>query len=96
MADSITAVKSAGLVLQTSDNLGAMEIGTFVGLILYGVTLAQGYVYFAKYKSDPVYMRAMVMFDHIIRIYWKDIDLFFVWIGRFPHVSVMHSGTNSN
>ncbi|KAI0694305.1 hypothetical protein C8T65DRAFT_57102 [Cerioporus squamosus] len=39
---------------------GAVLIGTFVSLILYGVTLHQIYRYFRTYIDDPMVLKAMV------------------------------------
>ncbi|KAL1945746.1 hypothetical protein VTO73DRAFT_1748 [Trametes versicolor] len=41
---------------------GALLIGTFIGLLLYGVSLYQGYQYVRHHMSDSRYTRSFVLF----------------------------------
>ena len=46
--------------VQSDANLGAVEIATFLGLVLYGISLAQGYTYFQRCEGDSRALKVMV------------------------------------
>ncbi|KAF8972037.1 hypothetical protein BDZ97DRAFT_1782826 [Flammula alnicola] len=48
----ITYINPDQFVVESNGNLGAVEITTFLSLILYGVSLSQGYTYFRRSASD--------------------------------------------
>ncbi|KAF8972054.1 hypothetical protein BDZ97DRAFT_1782964 [Flammula alnicola] len=48
----MVASTSDHFVLESNENLGAVEITTFLSLILYGVSLSQGYTYFRRSASE--------------------------------------------
>ncbi|KAJ7174781.1 hypothetical protein C8R46DRAFT_1081748 [Mycena filopes] len=41
-------------------NLGVMEIGLFVSLVLFGIVVQQGYIYFNNCRSDPTGIKLLV------------------------------------
>ncbi|KAI0655878.1 hypothetical protein C8Q70DRAFT_401916 [Cubamyces menziesii] len=41
--------------------LGAMLLGMFIGLIIYGVTLNQAYQYFRRYPQDSLILKTLVL-----------------------------------
>ncbi|KAJ3502983.1 hypothetical protein NLJ89_g8638 [Agrocybe chaxingu] len=45
---------------QSNENLGAIEIGTFLGLILFGILLGQTYSYFGRFTKDRFALRLLV------------------------------------
>lgn len=44
----------------TFDALGALEIGTFIALFLFGVITLQVFTYFHKFPHDPATFKALV------------------------------------
>ncbi|PPQ90585.1 hypothetical protein CVT25_006105 [Psilocybe cyanescens] len=46
--------------VETDGNLGAVEIATFLSLVLLGVSLSQGYTYFRRSASDKWTLKLMV------------------------------------
>ncbi|KAF9480746.1 hypothetical protein BDN70DRAFT_877183 [Pholiota conissans] len=46
--------------VQSDANLGAVEIATFLGLVLFGVSLSQGYTYFYRSAGDPLRLKIFV------------------------------------
>ncbi|KAF5314418.1 hypothetical protein D9619_011998 [Psilocybe cf. subviscida] len=87
MADSDKAIESATFLVQASGNLGAMEIGTFVGLILYGVTVAQAYHYFTKHGSDPVHTKLMVFVLMFLETFHTFVAAYAVYLATVTHWS---------
>ncbi|KAI0352125.1 hypothetical protein OH77DRAFT_1592355 [Trametes cingulata] len=65
---STTAGPGAGFVhLPSLDNtMGAYMLGTFIGLILYGVCLMQLYRYVRLYPTDTLYIRTLVILVMIL------------------------------
>ncbi|PPQ75272.1 hypothetical protein CVT26_014786 [Gymnopilus dilepis] len=47
--------------VETNANLGAVEIGTFLSLVLLGVSLSQGYTFFRRSSHDGRPLKIMVM-----------------------------------
>lgn len=48
------------LKVETAGNLGAVEIATFLSLVLLGVSLSQGYTFFRRSGSDRWTLKLMV------------------------------------
>ena len=46
--------------VETNANLGAVEIGTFLSLVLLGVSLSQGYTFFRRSSQDGRPLKIMV------------------------------------
>jgi 1,4-dihydroxy-2-naphthoate octaprenyltransferase len=46
--------------LDAPQNLGAMEIGVFLSLIMFGVVVVQGYVYFQNSGPDRTGLKLLV------------------------------------
>ncbi|KAF5309133.1 hypothetical protein D9619_012807 [Psilocybe cf. subviscida] len=46
--------------VQSDANLGAVEIATFLGLVLFGISLAQGYTYFRRCEDDSRGLKILV------------------------------------
>ena len=42
--------------------LGALEIGVFIALFLFGIATAQSFVYFQRFPKDPLFMKSLVKF----------------------------------
>lgn len=40
---------------------GPIFIGTVINIILYGISIAQTYIYFSTYKKDPLWMKLVVL-----------------------------------
>ncbi|KAF8879705.1 hypothetical protein BD779DRAFT_1122892 [Infundibulicybe gibba] len=49
-----------GFNLISGSNLGAMEIATFISLVLCGVGVAQGYSYYHHFTTDRPFLKVMV------------------------------------
>ena len=57
----VSPFKSEIFVLQSNGNLGAVEVATFLSLVLYGISLSQGYTYFLQSaKGDGFTPKALV------------------------------------
>ncbi|KDR71099.1 hypothetical protein GALMADRAFT_804733 [Galerina marginata CBS 339.88] len=50
------------LVLQSDENLGSVQVTTFLSLILFGIVLAQGYIYFWLKFDDRRALKLLVTF----------------------------------
>jgi len=48
-------------LVESNANLGAVEIATFLSLILFGVSLSQGYTYFRRSEDDRLALKLMVL-----------------------------------
>jgi hypothetical protein len=46
--------------VQSDANLGAVEIATFLGLVLFGISLAQGYTYYQRCEGDSRAFKVLV------------------------------------
>jgi hypothetical protein len=44
--------------------LGALEIGAFFAMFLFGLSAVQTYIYFTKYRDDPLPIKALVCQIH--------------------------------
>ncbi|KAJ8453631.1 hypothetical protein ONZ51_g13491 [Trametes cubensis] len=42
------------------DTLGAILVGTFISLVIYGITLHQAYEYFRRYPQDTLLLKVLV------------------------------------
>jgi hypothetical protein len=42
--------------------LGAVEVGTFVSAILYGMVLVQGHMYSMASRTDQLWVKVLVLF----------------------------------
>ena len=57
----VTTLESNNFVLQSNGNLDAVEVATFFSLVLYGISLSQGYTYFLENaKRDRFALKALV------------------------------------
>ncbi|KAF8972021.1 hypothetical protein BDZ97DRAFT_1913273 [Flammula alnicola] len=54
-------IKSQTFLLQSNENLGAVEITTFISLVLFGISLSQGYTYFRRSGQDRPSLKAFVV-----------------------------------
>jgi len=52
----------SSFVLESNENLGSVQITTFLSLILFGVVLAQGYTYFWRSGEDRLVLKLLVTF----------------------------------
>jgi len=53
-------IKSSEFVFESNKELGALEIPTFVSLVLLGVSLSQGYTYFQRSEGDRLALKLLV------------------------------------
>ncbi|KDR71956.1 hypothetical protein GALMADRAFT_229182 [Galerina marginata CBS 339.88] len=51
-------------VLETNGNLGALEVTTFISLILFSVSMSQGYRYFSRSSDDRAGLKFLVHSAH--------------------------------
>ncbi|KAF8879714.1 hypothetical protein BD779DRAFT_1124334 [Infundibulicybe gibba] len=49
-----------GLKTTSGSNLGALEIATFISLVLCGIVVAQGYSYYHHFTTDRPFLKIMV------------------------------------
>lgn len=64
----VAPFKSEIFVLQSDGNLGAVEVATFFSLVLYGISLSQGYTYFLQSaKGDKPFLKALVSPTAMVR-----------------------------
>jgi len=56
----VAVSQSTGFFVQSNANLGAVEIATFLGLVLFGVSLAQGYTYYQRSAGDSFRLKLFV------------------------------------
>ncbi len=56
----VTVNETTGFFVESNANLGAVEIATFLGLVLFGISLAQGYTYFNRSTGDSIRLKAFV------------------------------------
>jgi len=52
--------------VESDANLGAVEIATFLGLVLFGISLAQGYAYFRRCEGDSRTLKNLVRVSVIV------------------------------
>ncbi|KDR71100.1 hypothetical protein GALMADRAFT_804846 [Galerina marginata CBS 339.88] len=60
--DLISPIQPSQFLVESNGNLGAVEVATFLSLILYGVSLSQGYTYFRRSGDDRLSLKLMVSF----------------------------------
>ncbi|KAF8952389.1 hypothetical protein BDZ97DRAFT_1768534 [Flammula alnicola] len=56
----VAVSESSPFFVQSNGNLGAVEIATFLGLVLFGVSLSQGYTYFQRSGGDRLSLKIFV------------------------------------
>ncbi|KDR68172.1 hypothetical protein GALMADRAFT_146653 [Galerina marginata CBS 339.88] len=56
-------------MVETDGNLGAVEIATFLSLVLLGVSLSQGYTYFRRSEQDKFSLKLMVTVLLVLEIF---------------------------
>ncbi|KAF8972016.1 hypothetical protein BDZ97DRAFT_1007944 [Flammula alnicola] len=56
----VAVSESSPFFVQSNGNLGAVEIATFLGLVLFGVSLSQGYTYFQRSGGDRLSLKVFV------------------------------------
>ncbi|KAI1784884.1 hypothetical protein LXA43DRAFT_1100908 [Ganoderma leucocontextum] len=61
MDPTTTASEEAALTHAVTTTLGALLIGTFFALMLYGLVLHQAYGYFRMYGADPLWLKILVV-----------------------------------
>lgn len=62
---------SSAFILDANHTLGALELGCFCSLVLFGVLVTQGYVYFQSYATDRPALKILAS-----SLFWLDmIDL---------------------
>lgn len=54
-------VLQSEFVLQSDEDLGAVQVTTFIGLVMFGILLSQAYVYFSRNKDGRL-LRCLVTF----------------------------------
>jgi hypothetical protein len=47
-------------VLVSNEDLGAVEVATFIALVLFGISLSQGYSYYHRWSEDSKRMKFLV------------------------------------
>ncbi|KAI0749999.1 hypothetical protein C8Q80DRAFT_1269786 [Daedaleopsis nitida] len=57
------------------NTFGAVLLGTFVGLVLYGLTLHQSYRYFRMYPGDSSVLKGLVIFVLILETFTSALSL---------------------
>ncbi|PPQ78489.1 hypothetical protein CVT25_011830 [Psilocybe cyanescens] len=60
MQTMISTISPGDFQVVSDENLGAMQIATFLSLILFGVSLSQGYTYFRRSRSDRTSLKLML------------------------------------
>jgi len=58
----ISPIQPAQFLMESNGNLGAVEVATFLSLVLYGVSLSQAYTYFRRSGDDRLSLKLMVAF----------------------------------
>lgn len=58
MSESL--VDTGPLRVQADGNLGAVEVATFLSLVLLGISLSQGYTFFRRSEHDRWSLKLMV------------------------------------
>jgi len=48
------------VLFNAAEIIGPIELGVIVSMLLYGCALVQAYVYFSKFKSDPLFFKLVV------------------------------------
>ncbi|KAF8958191.1 hypothetical protein BDZ97DRAFT_1009766 [Flammula alnicola] len=56
----LSTINPSKFVVESDGVLGAVEVSTFLSLILYGVSLSQGYTYFRRSQEDRLALKALV------------------------------------
>ncbi|KJA14448.1 hypothetical protein HYPSUDRAFT_444275 [Hypholoma sublateritium FD-334 SS-4] len=56
----LTTINPSSFVIRSNGVLGALEVSTFIGLVLYGVSLSQGYSYFSRRQDDRFSLKLLV------------------------------------
>ncbi|KAF9480752.1 hypothetical protein BDN70DRAFT_877188 [Pholiota conissans] len=57
---TVAHIEDHTFVLQSAENLGALEVSTFLSLVLYGISLSQCYTYFKRSSDDRLALKAFV------------------------------------
>ncbi|KAF9478462.1 hypothetical protein BDN70DRAFT_921917 [Pholiota conissans] len=57
----LTTIDPSKFVVQSDSVLGAVEVSTFIGLVLYGISVSQGYSYFRTRKDDRLSLKLLVV-----------------------------------
>ncbi|KDR71101.1 hypothetical protein GALMADRAFT_805231 [Galerina marginata CBS 339.88] len=60
--DLISPIQPSQFLVESNGILGAVEVATFLSLILYGVSLSQVYTYFRRSGGDRASLKMMVVF----------------------------------
>lgn len=47
-------------IMVSSENLGALEIALAFGLVLFGIALTQGYIYYKRSSGDRRFIKILV------------------------------------
>ncbi|KZP08111.1 hypothetical protein FIBSPDRAFT_761919 [Athelia psychrophila] len=62
------------------DTLGALEIGTFISMLLYGVTSMQVYIYYShNTMNDPLRIRILVPFLWVIETFQTICTVYYIY-----------------
>jgi len=56
----VERIQQGRFTLDSAENLGAIEIATFLGLILLGFALSQAYTFFCKSQHDKWWLKTLV------------------------------------
>lgn len=60
----VSSINPNAFLVESDGNLGAVEVTTFLSLILYGISLTQGYTYFQQQtqRKDRLSLKLLVCF----------------------------------
>ncbi|KAF8903664.1 hypothetical protein CPB84DRAFT_1773848 [Gymnopilus junonius] len=60
----VSRIQPGTFLLEANSNLGAVEIMTFLSLILLGISLSLGYTFFRRSEGEPFSMKLLVRLFH--------------------------------
>ncbi|KAF4616125.1 hypothetical protein D9613_011269 [Agrocybe pediades] len=83
----IESISPSPFTFQSNRDLGALQVTTFISLVMFGVLLSQGYIYFSRNKDRPS-LRSLVgflLFMEACHSFTSSQAIYYNTVTRYPN-----------
>ncbi|KAF9558184.1 hypothetical protein CPC08DRAFT_709814 [Agrocybe pediades] len=82
---TVGPISPSAFVLQSNEDLGAVQVTTFISLVMFGVLLSQGYIYFSRNEDRPSlqYMVGFLLFMEACHSFTSSQVIYYDTVTRY-------------
>ncbi|KAF9558196.1 hypothetical protein CPC08DRAFT_709823 [Agrocybe pediades] len=83
----IESISPSPFIFQSNRDLGALQVTTFISLVMFGVLLSQGYIYFSRNKDRPSlrYLVGFLLFMEACHSFTSSQAIYYNTVTRYPN-----------